>query len=558
MRDRAEGGSSRSLQARLDENLRSSKRSWLVRGVAAFGIARWSRLASVALAPVLMIGADMEVLDAGWLFPALTIYVLLTALLPRQRLLLGADLVVAAVIVLLTGIDVAPFLPFVLVAVAGPAAREGLWAGLASGGVLGSMLLVALAFADEPAALGIAGAVATILLPPLAGVTAAAAGEVMEDRSMRDRRILEEANRLLSSLQAIADEVPGGLDVSTVAANLMHEVRRFDEVTAAFLLCEDGGGFRQAGRTGRVLDLHGHVLVDELAPVATATQPTVYRPRQLPGPLAETCGDVPHWIVLPMGSGEEPSAALFVGFDDPSLAEKSRADLRPLADDTRLALDNARLFDGTRSRAVDAARRQLASDLHDGVAQSLAHLRMELELLALRDASAGAEAQRLAKVADSALLDLRHTISGLRISREDALGARLERHLREVRTAHGPRLDLIVLDDLPLDATTIDEVFRVAQEALSNALRHAEASEITLMLDRDKDHLLLRVEDDGIGLDPRLRLASSGVGLASMRDRASRLQAELTIEPADRGGTRVTLRVPSRPSVATTSTTAES
>lgn len=556
MPDRGQGGPARLLQMRLDDHLRSDKRSWLVRGVAAFGMDRWARLAGVALAPLLLATSDLGSLGADWLFPALIVYVLLTALMPRHRLLLGADLVVAAVIVLLTGIDVAPYLPFVLVAVAGPAAREGLWAGLAAGGVIGSMLLIALAFADEPAALGIAGVVATILLPPLAGVTAAAAGEVMEDRSMRDRRILQEANRLLSSLQAIADEVPGGLDVSSVAANLMHEVRQLDGVTAAFLLCENASGYEQVGRTGRVLDLHGHIMLEELVPLTTAA-PTTVRPDQLPTALTDTCSDVPRWLVLPMGSGARPAAALFVGFDDPAVADRIRPVLEPLAEDTRLALDNARLFDGTRSRAVDAARRQLASDLHDGVAQSLAHLRMELELLAIRDPSTGAEAERLAQVAESALLDLRRTISGLRIAREDALSARLERHLREVRTPHGPRIDLISLDDLPLDATTIEEVFRVAQEALSNALRHAEASEITIMLDRDLEYLVLRVEDDGIGLDPTMIETSTGVGLTSMRDRARRLQAQLRVEPADRGGTRVTLRVPSRPSAQRTATSTE-
>lgn len=526
-----------------DPDRRSGQRPWLVRGIVAVGLDRWARLVAVAIIPLLL--PNLDVTDAGPLFPILTAYVLITALLPRHRFLQAADLLVAAALILLTGEQVVPYLPFILVAVAGPAAREGVWAGLASGGVLGSMLLVAIAFSEEPAAVGLAAGLAMILLPPLAGFTAAAATEALDERELRDRRILEEANRLLSSLRAIADEVPGGLDLTSAAGNLMAEVRDLPGVQAALLLSQDGTGFQQAGRTGRVLDLPGHLSGDVLSGLLTQPERAV-SPADLPAPLDARCADVPVWLVASMGSRDDVTDVLLIGFDDPAAYTAVLPQLRRIADDASLALDNARLFEGTRSRAVDAARRQLAADLHDGVAQSLAHLRMELELLAMRDASSRTEAERLATVAESALLDLRRTISGLRLSREDALSARLERHLREVRTPHGPRLDLIVLDEIPLDATATEEAFRVAQEAVSNALRHAEASEITVVLDRRAGGLLLSIEDDGIGLDPDAAEDATGVGLASMRERARRLQAELRLEATDPGGTRVVLELPVR------------
>lgn len=529
-----------------DRDRQPRQRPWLIRGIVALGLERWARLVAVAVIPLLLPGQDL--LTVGPLFPALAAYVLLTALLPRHRLLQGADLLVAAGVILFLGQDMAPYLPYVLVAVAGPAAREGLWAGVAAGGILGSLLLFSLAFSEEPLAVGFAAGLAMILLPPLAGVTAAAATEVMDDRALRDRRILQEANRLLSSLRAIADEVPGGLDRSTVAANVMAEVRSLRGVTAALLLSQEGTGYRQAGRTGRVLDISSHLPAEDLAEVIGGQTPTL-PPDRFPPPLDVACGDVPAWVVIPMGGPTDPDDVLLVGCDDASGVTSLREDLQPIADDASLALDNARLFEGTRSRAVDAARRQLAADLHDGVAQSLAHLRMELELLAMRDEQSRAEAERLAKVAESALLDLRRTISGLRLAREDALSARLERHLREVRTAHGPRLDLIVLDEPPMDATGTEEAFRVAQEAVSNALRHAEASEIAVVIDRRSGGLHLRIEDDGIGLEPAAADRTAGVGLASMEERARRLQAELRIGTSEQGGTQVVLDVPGRPAL---------
>ncbi|TVR36095.1 MAG: sensor histidine kinase [Nitriliruptor sp.] len=513
----------------------------MIRAVAAFGLGRGARIGAVAVVPVLL--ADPNLLAAGPLFTALAAYVLVTALLPRLRAVQVADLLVAAALILFTGTDVAPYLPFVMVAVAGPAAQEGLWAGIAAGGVLGSMLLVTVAFRGDPAALGLAAGIATILLPPLAGVTAAAAAEVIEDRSMRDRRILQEANRLLSSLQAIADEVPGGLDVSTVAASLVADIRAIADVRAALVLFADGDGYRQAGRTGRVLDLTTELPGSDVTETLVSNR-AVHRPGELPDVLAPACRDVPWWISLPIGPPDRPSAVLMVGFDDAAVARATRPAMEPIAEDAALALDNARLFEGTRSRAVDTARRQLASDLHDGVAQSLAHLRMELELLALRDEDNRAEGERLAQVAESALLDLRRIITGLRLSEQDGLPIRLERHLREVRTPHGPRIDLTVLDTVPLNGSAIENVFRVAQEAVSNALRHAGASRIEVSLDRQGGELILRVTDDGLGVAPDQVGSASGVGFASMHDRARRLQGRLDISPADDGGTVVTLRLP--------------
>lgn len=528
------------------------RRSGLVRAVAAFGVNRGARLGAVAIVPLLLPTAGL--LGAGPLFAALATYVLVTALLPRHRALQVADLLVAAALVLVTGTDVTPYIPFVMVAVAGPAVHEGFWAGVAAGGVMGTMLLVTLAFRGEPAAIGFAAGVATILLPPLAGVTAAAAAEVIDDRSMRDRRILQEANRLLSSLQAIAEEVPGGLDITTVAASLVADVRAVENVRAALVLFADGAGYRQAGRTGRVLDLPADLPGNEVVPRLVDGH-RVQTPDELPEVLAPACRDVPQWASLPIGPRNRPTALLFVGFDDPGAARDARHVLVNIAEDAALALDNARLFEGTRSRAVDTARRQLASDLHDGVAQSLAHLRMELELLALRDEAGRAESERLARVAESALLDLRRIITGLRLAQEDGLPVRLERHVREVRTPHGPRVELTVLDTVPLDAAAVEEVFRVAQEAISNALRHAGATRIEVSVDRRDGDLVLRVEDDGLGVDPDAIRASSGVGFASMYERARRLQGSLHVSPRDDGGTAITLRIPATSLLPTTART---
>jgi signal transduction histidine kinase len=237
---------------------------------------------------------------------------------------------------------------------------------------------------------------------------------------------------------------------------------------------------------------------------------------------------------------------LLGGFHQSELARAARLRLQSVATDGGLALDNARLFDGTRARAADVARRRVASDLHDGVAQSLAHLRMELELLALADGpSESGELSRLARVAGSALVDLRGTIAGLRTATDGDLATMLERHVSDLRGRRGPEIELECSGDAPIDPDRSEQLLRVAQEALSNAVCHAGATTITVTLERDEDTVLLVVEDDGVGRGAASTTQrGGGVGLRSMHERAEALSGELEVRDRSGGGTVVTLRCP--------------
>ena len=103
----------------------------------------------------------------------------------------------------------------------------------------------------------------------------------------------------------------------------------------------------------------------------------------------------------------------------------------------------------------------------------------------------------------------------------------------EVETAFDGALQ--GLDD---DAELV--LFRVAQEAVTNALRHAECSRVTIRLRRDDGQVVLRVEDDGGGVDG----AVAGAGIRGMRERAAMIGGRLAISTATIGGTAVELRVP--------------
>ena len=84
-------------------------------------------------------------------------------------------------------------------------------------------------------------------------------------------------------------------------------------------------------------------------------------------------------------------------------------------------------------------------------------------------------------------------------------------------------------------------VYRIAQESLTNAARHAHANEVELTVERRDGHLALRIRDDGTGFDPG---AEPGTGLAGMRERALLIHARLSIEPTRPQGTEVRLELP--------------
>jgi signal transduction histidine kinase len=520
---------------------------------SAVGLERPARVVAVALVPIFL--APEALADVVPIYTALIVYVLVTSPAARNRYLRSADLVASAALIVATGGEVTAFLLFLMVAVAGPAARGGVPAGLAAGGTLTIVLGTTLAATGQLAPLVVDELLPVALLLPLAGVTAAAASQVRADDHVRDRKTLQEANRLLSALREIADDIPGGLDVTTVAAALVAEAREIPRSRAAIVY----GAVEQLLQPVASSAVHPGELptmrVDELRPLARPDRTPLRGSSMLPEPLQAACATPRWWLLAGMYRGDDLVGALLVGFDDADEARLARRRLVELTADGALALQNAQLFDATSARAADAARRNLAGDLHDGVAQALAHLRMELELLALSsDEPGGGEAGRLARVARAALQDLRGTIRGLRAPGAEDVGEHLRRHLEPLRTPHGPRIELSRVGDARVDASRCEDVLRIAQEAVSNALRHAGAETVEVELECDPRLLHLVVEDDGRGLSGSSANTGGGVGFKSMRERAERLGAELTVRERVGGGTVVDLRCPLPRRPGTTST----
>lgn len=201
-------------------------------------------------------------------------------------------------------------------------------------------------------------------------------------------------------------------------------------------------------------------------------------------------------------------------------------------------------------RSAEVERRRIARDLHDGVAQTLTHLRMELDLLShpeIAGASDPKELARLARVADRTLADVRGLIRDLAAPRLDkGIVAAVESLADDLTTPHGP-LVLVEVEGSPSASPEIEaNLFRIAQEAISNAIRHSGASTITVRLHEQAGAIGLSVEDDGCGLGGPSGSPGQGIGLQAMRERAASFGAGCKIEPRMGGGTIVRISPPRR------------
>ena len=211
----------------------------------------------------------------------------------------------------------------------------------------------------------------------------------------------------------------------------------------------------------------------------------------------------------------------------------------------------------TRERLVAAReeeRRRLRRDLHDGLGPSLASTLMQLEAahdLVHRDPdAASALIEQLTDQTEAGIAEIRRLVDGLRPPALDQLGLvsalrqRADQHNHAVRLGSpGPVLTVVaeVLTDLP--AAVEVAAYRIAVEAVNNAVRHGHASRCVVTLRRVEGGLQVEICDDGTGLVADAD-AGVGVGVGSMRDRAEELGGTCSVATGPTGGTRVEAYLP--------------
>lgn len=483
-----------------------------------------------------------------------------------RRLLPTVEACIAAAGIVAPPADRSGLLPYLLA----PAFAAGLLYGLTpavnAAGMSALVLLVGHLLAHNPQSLHSFGADSAqwVLLALAVGLLAAWIRRLAAASASSDvNRSYEAAYELLSQLRTVSRQLSGGLDAVSLAQALLQELQTrvgFDR--GAVLVKADGGRLVPLALEGTSFVDWDTSLADE-SPLGRAWQRS--EPTVGVGPLVDgesqahnaSLDDARH-AVLPLRMGDrtfglvavesDPVLSAARGVPAPPLEAGQLAAAVELVDEAALRLETALLFGDVRTIATAEERRRLAREIHDGIAQELASLGYAID-----DLVAGAADDEQANVFRGLRREVTRMVGELRLSIFDlrsevqaqvSLGNALSDYVRQVSAGAAFSVHLI-LDEAPdrLPITVEAELLRIAQEAITNARKHADAEHLWVTCHVDPPFAHLRIEDDGRGLGTK-RIDS--FGLEVMRERADRLGGVLEVGPRDPRGTFVDVRLGER------------
>jgi signal transduction histidine kinase len=487
-----------------------------------------------------------------------------------RRLLPTLEACIAAGAVIAPPADRTGLLPYLLAPAFAAGLLYGLVPAVTASGLAAFVLLTGHLIAKNPGPLDTFASTASqwVLLALAVGLLAAWIRRLAAASDSSDQnRSYEAAYELLSQLRTVSRQLVGGLDPISLAQGLLqtlHTELPFDRA-AVFVRTEGGRLVPLALEGASVLDWDTSLAEDTplgrawLASGPTSAAEPLGERRSAP---SEPVGA--HTVLpLRMGSRTFGLVALETRQRPPvGRAGSVAADPRQVApamrivDETALRLETALLFGEVRSIATSEERRRLAREIHDGIAQELASLGYAADDLVAEAAAEvkrhGASGANVAMVAALRSLrseitrivgELRLSIFDLRseVQAQIGLGTALSDYVRAVGVGTTFSVHL-VLDEAPerLPIASEAELLRIAQEAITNARKHAAAEHLWVTLRVDPPSAHLRIEDDGRGMGTKRH---DSFGLEVMRERAARLGGELTIGSREPHGTFVDVRL---------------
>lgn len=395
--------------------------------------------------------------------------------------------------------------------------------------------------------------------------------ELAEARQLLEERV-EERTHELQTLLDVSRNVASTLDFSSLLSLLLDQLQQvvdFNDL-ALYLLQEQnqleldhyyGSRSGQAGKRWRqehqllaadLIDLRAPLII----PDVSAQTPEVDRWRRIMGePPADAAPCCASWMAVPLLLQNRPLGMLVFEHATANYYTPRHAQLAlAMANHVAVAIENARLYEQAHSLAALKERQKLARELHDSVSQALYGIGLgtRTALTLLEQDERGGQATQLRQpleytlgLAKAALVEMRALIFELRPESLEVEGlialltrfgdALQARHQLELQTSFGSE------PELPLGAKEV--LYRVAQEAMHNVVRHAGAGRATVSLVTVDGNIILEVTDDGIGFDPQAHFPGH-LGVQSMRERVEGIGGELTVTSAPGVGTSIKARVP--------------
>jgi signal transduction histidine kinase len=386
------------------------------------------------------------------------------------------------------------------------------------------------------------------------------AGQLQESYASLERKVADRT-RELATLNVIAAQASHSLELEEVLGCTLDEVLasgKFD-TGQAFRLDQEGQrlvpiaqrGLQQAPEDGGgCLSLSS-----SLAGQAAARQePVVSLASEAPGAEMDDLAmqeQVAVLISVPLIAQGRSVGVLNLGSRSPQpVPYEELSLLAAIGQQIGVAVENARLYEEAQQLAIVQERNRLARDLHDSVTQALYGISLYAEAAArqLGLGEGATVADHLAEIrttAQESLREMRLLIFELHppMLRSAGLVSAIQARLEAVEARVGIQTRLQVSGDGVLSPQVEEGLYRIAQEALNNALKHARSSSVTLRLCRGPRNVILEIADDGVGFDLARRAGQAGFGLRGMAERASRLGGKLIVESTPGQGTRICVEV---------------
>jgi two-component system, NarL family, nitrate/nitrite sensor histidine kinase NarX len=376
--------------------------------------------------------------------------------------------------------------------------------------------------------------------------------EILEQR-------VQQRTAELAALATVSREISSHLDLGTVLKSVTAKAQQLLGGEVAELCVLDS---QQA-----CLHLHATAGPEEALRQATSTVAETSAGMVLSGKTARSCAAqtcpgfceilVPAYraahLATPVRLGDRVIGALCVGS---SQAHAFSADapglLTQLAEVAAVAIENSRLYQEVERGATLIERQRIASEMHDGLLQTLSFLHWTVHLTEERInqgdlTQVGVMLQKIERADLQAETEIRRAISSLhedfpvQVTLQEQLAAAVAESAGAVPV---PQFESHVKVPIVLPRQDAEQVLRVVREAVSNAQRHSRAQNIQVAFERAGSELSVAVADDGLGFDPQM-LPSDGrahFGLKIMRARAARLGGELRIDSTPKQGTRIIMR----------------
>jgi signal transduction histidine kinase len=255
-------------------------------------------------------------------------------------------------------------------------------------------------------------------------------------------------------------------------------------------------------------------------------------------------------MTIPMVVADKLIGVLDVQSPDKNrFSEANARVMSMLADLIAVAVQNARLYEQAQELAALEERNRLARELHDSVSQALYGIalgaRTARTLLENDPTRLGEPLDYVLTLAEAGLTEMRALIFDLRPEslENEGLITALGKQVAVLQGRHGIHVLTEFCEEPVLLLEVKEMLYRIAREALHNTVKHAQASQVSIHLKYDSSGLKLEIADNGLGFD-RDGSFPGHLGLHSMRERAARLNAIITIDSAPGMGTRIVVRIP--------------